>query len=134
MSVEQWGILALVVLLPLLEGIARLRRARVNDDRPGGRVAQAPPSARRGIAPPSLPRLLPHSAVDPAVPPAPVRTIRTPQSKASPSPEAQRRAQRPLSGGVQRPLSGEGIVQWLRPTRNLRRAIVVATILGPPTQ
>lgn len=145
MSVEQWGILALVVLLPLLEAIARLRRARINNDRPSDRVAQAPPSTRRAIPlaarnvsnrvmgaetaairpPPSLPRLLPQPALDPAVPLA-VRASQTPQSKASRSPEAH--------GRVQGPLPIDGVVQWLRPIRNLRRAIVAATILGPPTQ
>ena len=145
MSIEQWGVLALVILLPLLEGLARLRRTRVSDDRSSDRVAQAPPAARRGaplsnrhvsdsvmgaaetsaIPPPSLPPPLPQPASDAAVPLAPLRASRTPVvSKGSGSLEAQRR--------VQRPLSGDAVVQWLRPTRNLRRAIVVATILGHP--
>jgi hypothetical protein len=147
MSIEQWGVLALVILLPLLEGLARLRRTRVSDDRSSDRVAQAPPAARRGAPlsnrhvsdsvmgaaetsaippPPSLPPPLPQPASDAAVPLAPLRASQTPVSKGSGSLEAQRR--------VQRPLSGDAVVQWLRPTRNLRRAIVVATILGPPTQ
>lgn len=147
MSVEQWGVLALAILLPLLEGVARLRRTRVSNDRTSDRVAQARPSARRGTPlsnrnvsdsvmgaaetsaippPPSLPPRLPQPALDPAVLLAPLRGSQTPVSKASGSPEAQRR--------VQRPLSGAAVGQWLRPTRNLRRAIIVATILGPPTQ
>jgi hypothetical protein len=146
MSIEQWGVLALVILLPLLEGLARLRRTRVSD-RSSDRVAQAPPAARRGAPlsnrhvsdsvmgaaetsaiplPPSLPPPLPQPASDAAVPLAPLRASQTPVSKGLGSLEAQRR--------VQRPLSGDAVVQWLRPTRNLRRAIVVATILGPPTQ
>jgi hypothetical protein len=146
MSVEQWAVLALFILLPLLEGVARLRRARVRDGRPSDRVAQGPPAARRGAPlsnrhvsdsvcgaaetsaippPPSLPPL-PKSASDAAVPLAPLRAAQTPVSKGPGSLDAQRR--------VQKPVSGDAVVQWLRPTRNLRRAIVVATILGPPAQ
>jgi hypothetical protein len=146
MSIEQWGVLALFILLPLLEGVARLRRTRVSDDRPRQGGAQARPAARRGaplsnrhvsdsvlgaaetsaIPPPSLPPPSPQLVSDPAVALAPLPASQTPVSKGSRSPDAQRR--------LQRPLSGDAVVQWLRPTRNLRRAIVVATILGPPTQ
>ena len=31
-----------------------------------------------------------------------------------------------------KPVCGDAVAQWLRPIRNLRRAIVVATILGRP--
>jgi len=147
MSVEQWGVLALVILVPLLEGVARLRRTCVSNDRPSDRVAQARPPARRGTPlsnrnasdtvmraaeasaippPPPLPPTLPQPASDAAVPLGPVRASQTPVFKASGSLGAHRR--------VERPLSGDALVQWLRPSRNLRRAIVVATILGPPTQ
>jgi hypothetical protein len=145
MSVEQWVVIALFILLPLLEGVARLRRTRVSDDRPSDRVAQAPPAARgaplsnrpvsdsvMGAAetsaispPPSLPPSLPQPASDAAVALAPLRASQTRvSSRGSGSFEAQRR--------VQRPVCGDALVQWLRPVRNLRRAIVVATILGPP--
>ena len=146
MSVEQWGVIALFILLPLLEGVARLRRTRVSDDRPSSaRVAQAPPAARRGaplanrhvsdsamgaetsaIPPrPSPPPPLPQPASDAALALAPLGASQTRvSSRGSGSCEAQRR--------VQRPVCGDGLVQWLRPVRNLRRAIVVATMLGPP--
>jgi hypothetical protein len=146
MSVEQWGVIALFILLPLLEGVARLRRTRVSDDRPStDRVAQAPPAARRGaplanrhvsdsvmgaaetsaIPPPSLPPPLPQPASDAAVALAPIRATQTRvSSRGSGSFEAQRR--------VQRPVCSDALVQWLRPVRNMRRAIVVATIVGPP--
>jgi hypothetical protein len=116
MSVEQWVVFALFIGLPLLEVVARLRRTRVSDDRPGDRVAQAPPAL-----PPPLPR--PASAA--AVALAPLRASQTRvSSRGSGSLEAQRR--------VQTPVYRDSLVQWLRPVRNLRRAIVVATILGPP--
>ena len=119
MSVEQWVVLALVILLPLLEGVARLRRARVSHDRPGDRLAQAPPSARRGTTPSNRDAGTGagETSAIPALPPP---------SNAPGSPEAQKRGQSPSSR--------DGVVQWLRPTRNLRRAIVAATILGPPAQ
>ena len=147
MSVEQWAVLALVILVPLLEGVARLRRTRVGDDRPSDRVAQAPPPAPRGTplsnrnvsdtvmrpaeasAIPPLPSpapTLPQPASAAAMPLGPLRASQMPVFKASRSPGVHRR--------VERPLSGDALVQWLRPSRNLRRAIVVATILGPPTQ
>jgi hypothetical protein len=147
MSVEQWAVLALVILVPLLEGVARLRRTRVSDDGPSDRVAQAPPPARRGVPPSNrnvsasvtgaseastipppqpLPPPLPQPASGAAVPLAPLRASQTPVSNASGSFGAQSR--------IGRPLPGDAMVQWLRPGRNLRRAIVVATILGPPTQ
>jgi hypothetical protein len=147
MSVEQWGVLALIILLPLLQGVARWRQTRVNNDRPHDRVIQAPPPARRGTPrsnrnvsdsvmgaaeasaippPPPLPPPLPQPASDAAVPLAPLRAGQTPVFRASGALGTHRR--------VERPLSGDAVVQWLRPSRNLRRAIVLATILGPPTQ
>ena len=99
MSVEQWGVIALFILLPLLEGVARLRRTRVSDDRPSSdRVAQAPQAAPRvaplanrhvsdgvmGTAetsaippPPSLPPPLPQPASDAAVALGPIRATQT---------------------------------------------------------
>jgi hypothetical protein len=112
MSVEQWAVLALLILVPLLEGVARLRRTRVGDDAPSDRIAQVPTP--------------PQPASDAAVPLGPLPASQAPVFKASRSLAVHRR--------VERPLSGDALVQWLRPSRNLRRAIVVATILGPPAQ
>lgn len=146
----QFGVLALFILLLLLEGVARWRRTRVSDDRPSSdRVAQAPPAARAAplsnrqvgdsvmraaetsaIPPPSLPPPpLPHPASDAVVALAPLRASQMRVSSVVGSAgflEAQRR--------VQSPVCRDALVQWLRPVRNLRRAIVVATILGPPTR
>lgn len=145
MSIEQWGVLVLFILLPLLESVARLRRARVGDGRSSEPVAQPRPAARRGaplssrhvsvsvsgaaetsaISPPPSLAPLPTPASDAAVPLAPHRASHVPASKPG-SLDAHRR--------ILRPVSGDAVGQWLRPTRNLRRAVVVATILGPPTQ
>jgi hypothetical protein len=68
---------------------------------------------------------MPQPALDAAVALDPIRATQTRVfSRGSGSFEAQRR--------VQRPVCGDALVQWLRPVRNLRRAIVVATIVGPP--
>ena len=143
MSIEQWGVLALFVLLPLLEGVVRLRRTLALNSGASDDVAQAPTARRRlplpnwdaddddvraakqSAIPPSLPPLsLP--APEPAVSLSGLPARRPSSSKGSGSFEA-----RP---GNQKPAAGDAVVQWLRPVRNLRRAIVVATILGPPKQ
>ena len=150
MSLEQWGILALVILVPLLEGVVRLGRKSTSHPQnggPGDQVAQTPVSRRWS----SLPNRhadddVPHAAEQTAIPQglslpppplpqpasAPVlslaRFLRAtrPRPQGQPSREAQRR--------VQRPLRGDPVVRGLRPVRDLRRAIVLATILGPPSQ
>jgi hypothetical protein len=142
MSIEQWSVLALVTLLPLLEGLTRLRQARASSSQNGGgsdAVAHAPPvrrgsplanrnldSVMRAAEKLAIPAPLPQPASDPGVSLARLRVSQAPLSKGAGSFEAQRR--------VHRPLRGDAVVQWLRPVHNLRRAIVVATILGPPTQ
>src|SRR5687767_3272227 len=97
MSVEQWGVLALVVLLPLLEGVARLRRARASNgeaiDRVGeGRTSQRGSSlpnrsvdhpvalaAKRRVVspPPSLPPPLPQPIPPSAISLSPLGSSRT---------------------------------------------------------
>ena len=145
MSIDQWGILALIVLLPLLEGVARFRRTRAGSGGPSDRVTRAPRSQREfllprrdaeksvvraakhvAILPPPLPSPLPQPASAPAVSLAPPRLSKTSLTDGAGSLAHQRHAQRPQYG--------HGVVQWLRPTHNLRRAVVVATILGPPSQ
>src|SRR5690554_4933253 len=59
MSVEQWGVLALVVLLPLLEGVARLRPAHASNREAADRVGQVQ-APQRGL---SLPNRDAHDAV-----------------------------------------------------------------------
>jgi hypothetical protein len=144
MSIEQWGVLALVVLLPLLEGVARLRRSYASNGEATDRIGEARTS-RRGITlpiphadgtavraakqmgspPPSLPPPLPQLASPPAISRSlPARHASS--FKGSASFDAHTRTGKPAAG--------DRVVQWLRPVRNLRRAIVVATILGPPTR
>lgn len=145
MSVEQWAVLALVVLLPLLDGVARLRRkhagsgggnGRVGDVRtsqrwvslPGREVDQAVVRAAKQPAvspPPSLPSPLPL----PVAPPA-VSFSRRPVSRTSSNDSASVKAH--TTNGKSD--AGHQVVSWLRPVHNLRRAIVMATILGPPRQ
>lgn len=144
MSVEQWGVLALVVLLPLLEAVARFRRAHASSGETTDRIAEVQTS-RRGITlpipdadgivvraaklvaspPPSLPPPLPQ----PVSPPA-KSLYGLPASHAS----SLRGSAFEAHTRTGKPVAGDAVVQWLRPVRNLRRAIVVATILGPPTQ
>jgi hypothetical protein len=137
MAIEQWGLLALLLLLPLLEGVSRLRRT-LRD------VAQAPTS-RRGvplpnrdtdsvvqaakqvaIPPPSRPQPLRQAASQPAISLSDLSASPASSSKGSGSGETRMPTQKPVASNA--------VVPWLRPVRNLRRAIVVATILGPPTQ
>jgi hypothetical protein len=145
MSVEQWAVLALVVLLPLLEGVARFRRAHASNGGAIEHVGEARTS-RRGSSlpnrdvdhpvvlaakqrvvspPPSLPPPLPQPGPLAAISRSRLSASRT-SSKDSASVEAH------TTNG--KSVGGDPVVQWLRPVRNLRRAIVVATILGPPTQ
>jgi hypothetical protein len=120
MSVEQWGVLALLVLVPLLEGMARLRRAPASNGRAIDRVGEMRPP-QRGL-------VLPNRDAD--------DTVRAVKQVVSPPPSL------PFKGSASfephtrtgKLVAGDEVVQWLRPVRNLRRAIVVATILGPPTQ
>ena len=118
MSIEQWVVIALFILLPLLEGVARLRRTRISDNRPNGRVVQAPPVRRAPLSNRQVSDGVMGTAATSAIPPSP---LTTPASNAAV----------PLAspGGH---AGGDTLVQSLRPVRNLRRAIVVATILGPP--
>lgn len=145
MSVEQWGVLALVVLLPLLEGVARLRRAHASSGETTDRIAEVRTS-RRGMtlpipdadaigvraaklvasAPPSLPPPLPEPVLRRAKSLYDLPASHTSSLKGSASFEAHTRAGKPVAD--------HAVVQWLRPVRNLRHAIIVATILGPPTQ
>jgi hypothetical protein len=153
MSLEQWGILALVILLPLLEGVARLLRTRTNHPqnggRPAGQVAEAA-SRRRSPLPnqqaddeglhaveqtaipplPSLPPPLPPAASAPVVSLARLAASHATSSSGGSSGSRSRETAR----RVQQPLRGDPVGRWLRPGRNLRRAIVLATILGPPPQ
>jgi hypothetical protein len=145
MSIEQWGVLALVVLLPLLEGVARVRRTQAGNGVATHRVAAAPMSqrglplpnrdaddtvvraAREVVSPlPSLPPPLPQPATPPAISRSglPARPASSLKGSASFEPHSR----------TGKPVAADEVVQWLRPVRNLRRAIVVATILGPPTQ
>lgn len=140
MSVEQWGILALIVLPPLLQGVARLRRMHAGPGEAPGRIGPLRPSqrgatlpdpdaddavgrgAKQAISPPSP---LPH----PATPPAGHRSgpaRRASSLRGSTSFEPHRGSGRPVAAGE--------VAQWLRPVRNLRRAVVIATILGPPAR
>jgi hypothetical protein len=146
MSVEQWGVLTLVVLLPLLEGVARLRRAHASNREAAARAGQVQASQRglslpnqdahdavvRGAKvvvsrlPPSLAPPLPQRASSPAISLAGLPARHARSSNGSASVEAHTT--------YRKSVAGDPVVQWLRPVRNLRRAIVVATILGPPTQ
>lgn len=124
MSVEQWSLLALVILLPVLQAVAQLRRARADEGEQHS--DRLPVKRRRSPLPSTSPASelapLPQSAPDPAMPLAIPHASRPAASKRSRSLEDERT------------LSGDAVGQWLRPTTNLRRAIVVAAILGPPTQ
>ena len=123
MSVEQWVVLAFVVLLPLIEGLARFRRAHAGNGESSDRIGEMGTS-HRGLVRQS--RDADHAVAGAAkevVSPSLSRPPSLPQSASAPAVS--------LSG---HPVAGNGVVRWLRPVRNLRRAIVVATILGPPTR
>lgn len=107
MSIEQMIVLALVILLPLLEAVARVRRMRpAQNDASGHAVAQPPPALPRPLAKRNVSRVV--QAAQKAVVPVTPRPAPLPRSAPdnSPSPAV----------------------------CNLRRAIVAATILGPPPQ
>ena len=145
MSIEQWGVLALVVLVPLLEVLARFRRAHASNGEGIDHVGEARTSqngfslssrdaddtavrtAKQVVSPPPS---LPPSLLPPATPPAISRSGVSARHASS--------VKGPASFGAHtrtsKPVADDAVVQWLRPVRNLRRAIVVATILGPPTQ
>lgn len=146
MSIEQWGILALVIAVPLLEGVARLWRARGTRSLDVGRgdtAARSEPrpssrshrhtseSVMRAAEMPAMP-----TASRP--PPLPPPTSHQDESFARlrPSPKSSSRGSGSSErlGPAPKPRSDAGVVQWLRPARNLRRAMVVATILSPPSR
>src|SRR5687767_13153035 len=92
MSIEQWGVLALVVVLPLLEVVARLRQTHASTGQATDRVSEVPTSQRGSSLPnrdahvavvraakdvvsslpslPSLPLPLPPRASSPAMSPS----------------------------------------------------------------
>ena len=78
------------------------------------------------VPPPPLPPPLPPPASEPAVSLSGRPDRHAWSSKALASFEARRRSLKPVGS--------DEVAQWLRHVRNLRRAIVVATILGPPSQ
>jgi hypothetical protein len=143
MSVDQLGVLALLVLLPLLEGVARLRRAHASTGGTIDRVGEGQASQRgsslpnRSVdhlvalaakqrvvsLPPSLPPPLPQP-----VPPSAIALSRLAASRTSYKDSALSQAHTTNGKSV----STHRVVQWLRPVGNLRHAIIVATILGPP--
>lgn len=126
MSVEQWGVVALFVLLPLLEGVARVRRAHAPHGGATGRVGEARTSQEGS----SLPSRDVHRPVVVAAKPqpGPPPASRLAGSRSSYTNSASVEAHTTIGTSV----AGDSLVQWLRPVRNLRHAIVVATILGPP--
>lgn len=75
--------------------------------------------------PPSLPSPLPQP-----VPPTVITLSRLSASRTSSKDSASAEAHTTNGKSV----AGHQVVPWIRPVRNLRRAIVVATIRGPPRQ
>ena len=148
MSVEQWAILALVILVPLLEGVARLWRTRTSHPQnvwPAAHLGEAPASRRWSPLPIRVDDDVLHAAGQTAIQPRPPLPPPLPQHASAPLLSLARLPASPATSStgsgsregqkrVQRPLRGDPVVRWLRPTRNLRRAIVLATILGPPSQ
>jgi hypothetical protein len=142
-SVEQWGVLALFVLLPLLEGVVRRRRAHAGH---GGAVDHAG-KVRTSQRASSLPK---RDVEDPVVLAAKQRVVSPPPSQPPPFPQpvlppamslsrlaASRTSYKDSACNEAHTTTGKSVgahpvVQWLRPVRNLRHAVVVATILGPP--
>jgi hypothetical protein len=145
MSVERWAVLTLFVLLPLLEGVARVRRARARDGRAIDDVREvrtsqrgspipnrdaghaAMPAAKRRVLgpPPSLPPPLPQLVVPPAI------SLSRSAAKRIAYRDSASSEAHTTSG---RAVAGDPVAQWLRPVRNLGHAVVVTTILGPPRQ
>jgi hypothetical protein len=75
------------------------------------------------VLPPPLPPSLPQTALEPTL--SGLQGRQAWSSQGSASFQAHRQTLNPVRG--------DAVAQWLRPVRNLRRAIVVATILGPPS-
>ena len=135
MSVEQWGVLALVLLLPLLEAVARFRRAPASS---GGAIDQVGELRTSSLLNRNVEDTVVRAAKQVVTPP-PSLPPPLPQRVLAPAISLSRRsASRTAAVGAHttngKSLAGDPVVQWLRPVRNLRRAIVVATILGPPRQ
>lgn len=144
MSVEQWVVLALLVLLPLLEGVTRFRRARASNGDGRDSVGEARTSQRRlslpsqdqddtvvrtkqvVSPPPSSPPSLTPLGTAPAISASGGAARYASTVKGSASVGAHTKTGRTVTG--------DAVVPWIRPVRNLRRAIVMATILGPPPQ
>lgn len=131
MSVEQLGVLALVGLLLLLEGMTRLRRAHARTGETG-RLGEKRWS-RRGTTLPNADSDGARSATkrEASLPPP----LASPPTISLPRLSARGRLQdsafveaRAMKGHS---AAGAPVVQWLRSVRNLRRAIVVAAILSP---
>ena len=108
MSLEGLLLLALFILLPLIERLLRAARRPEGD-------APIPPPAPRRQAPIDAPAALPADSSPEPAGPAPRRPPRPPLAATGP-PRAVRRA---------------GSVEELRTPLALRRAVVLATILGP---
>ena len=151
MSVEQWAILALVILVPLLEGLARLWRTRTSDPQndvgPADGAAEARASGRWSpLQTPHVDDDVLHAAGQTAIQPRPPLPPPLPQHAAAPLlslarlPASRATSSSSRSGSLERqkrvqsPLRRDPAVRWLRPMRNLRRAIVLATILAPPAR
>lgn len=118
MTTEQWVILALVILWPLLASVARLRLG------PASRDNRAPDTVGVGVpARGPLPPPLPEPGSD--APASLARAVQNHRIFAQPS-----EAQRPDQTSVH----DRRNAQWVRPMRNLRRAIIVTAILSPPNK
>lgn len=143
MSIEQWGVLGLIVLLPLLGNALRLRQARA-----GNGVARAQAgevrTLRRGVSRPhratdaallaatqiaSSPPPLPPSVPTPALSPATLAS-RLAASRTWHEDSASTHVHRTNGKSA----ATDSLGQWLRSDRNRRRAIIMVAILGPRTQ
>jgi hypothetical protein len=141
MSVEQWGLLALVLILPLLEALARFRRAHASDLAAGERTARvrplrpdsSPPDRAADDVAPLAATPVASSSLPPPLPP------RLPLAAISLSRPSANRASSTGSALIQadttngKSVATGSIVRWLRPVGSLRHAIIVATIVGPPS-
>ena len=141
MSAEQWGLLALFVLLPLLEAVARFRQARASNGNAVDGVGPVRNPQRRSsipnrdvdrpVVPAAKPREVspPPSLPPPLPPPAPPPVTSLSRASASRMPyraSVSIPALTRTGNSVPRDPGG----RWLRPVRNLRHAIIVATILA----
>lgn len=122
MSIEALILLALFILLPLIERI--LRSARQPNAGTPDRAAQVPrPASRPSIRPPAP---QPRSLMDARVP----RMAEAPPGSARPvvpRPPSRQRA----APAARRPARRGRVVEDLHDPRNLRRAVVLMTILEP---